>query len=413
MSILHVNTATGGGAAIAALRLHAGMVEAGMNSSMLTLTGSHKTIPNHQVYKGPVLIHKPVYPTLTLKNWVSERLFKGYEKEKKAYDEKQAFQKKITTPEKRDGYNGFELFSLPHSPYDITQTEAYKQADIIHLHWVEGFLDYPSFFAKNKKPVVWTLHDECAYLGGFHYEGDLRRNEETHGAVNEEILEIKERAIQNTSSQLVVVSPSDWIAEKARISSVFRGYHVKRIRYWLSRALFKPHDKNISRKLLNIPLGKQVFLLSAANLNTYRKGMDQILSILEMPELSDSLFVFVGSGLPELAKPNVLAFGNVTDERLLPLLYSAADAFVLPSREDNLPNTMLESIACETPVFAFDIGDNKDFIRDQGVVVKNPEALGTALVNFQQFRFDFRSCRPDFDPDFVLSEYQDIYDSLK
>jgi glycosyltransferase involved in cell wall biosynthesis len=412
MKIFHINTSPYGGAAIAAIRLHTGMVESGMSSSMLTLAGSSRSIPNHHAYRGPVFTHKPVYPTLTLKNWFAERLFKGYEKEKKAYEQKQAFQKKITTPEKRDGYNCFELFSLPHSPYDITQTEAYKKADIIHLHWVEGFLDYPSFFAKNDKPVVWTLHDECPYLGGFHYEGDLLRNQATHGNQNEHIRNVKKEAIRHAICKVTAVSPSDWLAEKAGKSEVFKGCEVTRIRNGLDQKRFRNIDKRIAREFFDLPQGKQIFLVSAAHLDTYRKGIDRILPLFDMTELQDVFFLLAGTGLPEFSQPNVSALSNVGDERLLPLVYSAADAFILPSREDNLPNTMLEAIACATPVIAFDIGDNKSFIGEQGIIVKDTDELIHSLIHFREHVFDFSSPRSDFELHAVVGQYRALYDSL-
>jgi glycosyltransferase involved in cell wall biosynthesis len=383
-----------------------------MNSSMLTLTRGNKNIPRHQVYSGPVLQEMASYPALTLKNWLLERFSKRFEKERIVYNKRLAFHREMTTPQKKDGHNSFELFSFPDSPYDITQTESYKQADIIHLHWVEGFLDYTSFFKHNNKPIVWTLHDECPYLGGFHYAGDLERNRETHGIINEEIKKKKEHTIGNSNAPIIVVSPSEWIAVKARTSKVFAGREVKKIRNWLNHDLFKPHDKAFSRRLLGIPEDKQVFMLSAANLDIYRKGMDQIFPLLDLPELGSSLFAFVGNCLPEFDKPNVLNFGNVTDERLLPILYSSADAFILPSREDNLPNTMLEAIACETPVVAFDIGDNKDFIGNQGVVVGKFEQLVSTLIKFSELKFDFSAPRIESQPDYVIQQYQNVYGSL-
>jgi glycosyltransferase involved in cell wall biosynthesis len=409
MKILHVNTATSGGAAIAAIRLHCGMLEYGLDSKLITLSGSKQLIPKHFVYDGPVLCTKPSYPELTFKNWLKEKLFKIYNREIDAYDKKNAYSKGIATPKITNGVQSFELFSIPENPYDITQTKCYQEADIIHLHWVEGFLDYSSFFEKNKKPVVWTLHDECPYLGGFHYQGDVNRNQLSHGKINEQIRQQKKNAVQNASCKITVVSPSKWLAEKAAKSEVFQGRDVVCIRNGIDRRVFQKRDRAFSRELLGLPKVKKIFLFASADLNNYRKGVDLLLPILQDTALANALFLLVGDNFKGDLCFNLKNLGTVSDERLMSIIYSAADAFILSSREDNLPNTLVEAIACGTPLLAFDIGDNRSFIGSNGKIASDVNELREILINFDPTNLNSSNEQKDFDMPFIVESFQNLY----
>ena len=409
MKILHINTSTKGGAATAAIRIHQGMVNQGIDSHFLSLSHASCFIPNHHVYNGPVKKNKPDYPTLTIKNWVKEKIYHSYQKQLTEYKNKEEIIKKNTTPIQTEKGNSFELFSFSNSLYDITETDIYKNADIIHLHWVSNFLDYATFFKKNTKPVIWTIHDENPFLGGFHYEGDLVRNKTTHWSINKEIRDQKEKLIQNARFTITIVSPSFWLADKARKSNVFKNLNVITIRNGIDLSIFKKRDKNFSRELLNLPHGKRIFLISSADLKNYRKGIDIILSIIQSEKFKNDLFVLVGSNFESYKLSNVISLGSIHDQIMMSIIYSAVDAFILPSREDNLPNTMLESIACETPVIAFDIGDNKDFIGINGIVVENEDELKKEIFNFDRFGLYFNSIRKDFEVKNVIDQYLNCY----
>ena len=154
------------------------------------------------------------------------------------------------------------MFSFPDSKYDITLSELYREADIVNLHWVADFLDYKSFFMKNNKPVVWTLHDMNPFSGGEHYEEKYLGIDESGFPVNriiseEEIrvakdnIELKKQVITNLSN-LTIVAPSEWLAAEARRSEIFKNTPVFCIPNGLDSDVYKPRDKNYSRDLLNI-----------------------------------------------------------------------------------------------------------------------------------------------------------------
>jgi glycosyltransferase involved in cell wall biosynthesis len=369
LKILHISTHKEGGAANAAIRLHESMLKYGLDSVFLTLKSSNKKISNHFLYDGTYQKKVFDYPLLTLKNLVKEKVFKKFKKQKEIIDAKNKERQMYSTPTVQNNNVSFTLFSYLDTIYDITTTTQYQEADIIHLHWVADFLDYKSFFSKVNKPIVWTFHDENPYLGGFHYQDDVDNNQITHGEKEKEFVILKERLIQNYDN-ITVVSPSNWIANKAKNSSVFKAKRVKTIRYSLNSTVFKRRDKTFSRELFDLPLDKKIILVASQDLGIPRKGAPYVEELLKNKISDDFLFVVAGSNFT-INKSNVISLGTITDEILISCLYSAADYFLLPSLLDNLPNTLLESLFCGTPVIAFKIGDFEDIFQgnDFGVLV--------------------------------------------
>ncbi len=358
MKILHISATSNGGAANSAIRLHETLLKSGMNSFFLTLENSDKKINNLLHFDGSVKKYKFDLPPLTLYNWFLEKFSKKFSKEqklRKLIDEEKNI---YTTPNPTNGEFNFTLFSFPETIYDITSSSAYRDADIIHLHWVANFIDYPSFFSKIDKPIIWTLHDENPYLGGFHYQDDVDRNILSHGLKENEFINLKANCIQKVKD-ITIVSPSEWIACKARSSTVFNGKRVKTIRYCLDNSIFKPRDKFYSRELFNLPQNKKIVFVASQDLSVPRKGVEYVKALIKDPAFDEFLFVFAGNNV-HIKKENVIAVGSIKDEVLMSCLYSAADFFLLPSILDNLPNTLLESLFCGTPVLAFNIGDFQD-----------------------------------------------------
>ena len=180
MKVLHISTLTEGGAANAAIRLHESMHKYGVDSVFLSLKSSNKHIANHFVYQGTYKKNVLDYPLLTFKNLVKEKVLKKYKKQKEIIDTINKERLTYTTPSYQNNIGSFTLFSYTDTIYDITSTQQYLEADIIHLHWVADFLDYESFFSILNKPIVWTFHDENPYLGGFHYQDDVNNNKQTN-----------------------------------------------------------------------------------------------------------------------------------------------------------------------------------------------------------------------------------------
>ncbi|NGY37446.1 glycosyltransferase [Flavobacterium sp. XN-5] len=365
MKILIVNTYDKGGAASSCKRLHYGLISEGVSSNVL-LRFKQNNWSNSFSFKQP---QKTVTWFKKVENKVKRilkelNLYNSIDVSKK---EQQLFLSQRN--------KGLEMFSFPNSDFDISQSEIYTEADIINLHWVANFVDYKSFFETNKKPVVWTLHDMNPFTGGEHYEETylgidefgfpiIRKVSEEEIRVVKENIDIKKQALLNVTN-LTIVAPSGWLSEEARKSEVFKGKPVLCIPYGLDSEIFTPRDRNYSRKLLNIPEEKRVLLFVADSISNSRKGFVLLKKAFE--QFADTNLVLCAIGKKNSdyeSNNNIIELGPIYDERLMSIAYSAADVFVIPSLMDNLPNTVLESLMCGTPVIGFPVGGISDMIQD-------------------------------------------------
>lgn len=379
MKILHLNTFDTGGAAIAAKRLHTALLKNGVNSQMLFSVITDSSVPNSFELKAS---KKTGVPSLV------------YRISRKMGGARTYWETCNSILEGRATHN--DLFSLPYSDFDFTQTEVFRKADIIHLHWVPSILDH-SFFSKFQKPIVWTLHDMNAFTGGCHYSAgclkyrtDCGTCPQLEGTKNQELaktfLQYKYRHLKPESLHLVTLS--DWMDTKVKESSLMGLCKSTKIYNSLDIKLFKPLDKIYARKVLNIDKDAKVVLFVSERVENYRKGFDLLMEAIQSVK-EDFLFCSIGdSGKIDTALENVKHLGKLTDAYALVLAYNAADVLVVPSREDNLPNVMLEALCCGTPVIAFQNGGMQEIIRNDfnGLLVGSQDAkdLANAIVSFFQ-----------------------------
>jgi glycosyltransferase involved in cell wall biosynthesis len=393
MKVLIVNTYDKGGAANSCKRLHLGLIQHGIPSKLLL-----RFRQNHWLNSFTFI---PVQKKHSLSDKLKHKA-KRILKELKLYNaqnvSKNAEQFFLNRRSK-----GLELFSFPNSGLDITELDLYKEAQIINLHWVANFLDFQTFFVKNTKLVVWTLHDMNPFTGGEHYEEmylgldekgvPVKRtlSEEETRIANENVA-IKIKALSKIEN-LTIVTPSEWLANEARKSEVFRDRPVYCIPYGLDSETYKPRDKNYSREILGLPKEKKVVLFVADSIDNNRKGFMFLKRAFERLVDSNLLLCAIGNKNSELETiENIYELGSIYDERLMSIAYSAADVFVIPSLMDNLPNTVLESIMCGTPVIGFPVGGIPDMIQDgvNGFITK--EISVDSLVETLNKFLDNPSC---------------------
>jgi glycosyltransferase involved in cell wall biosynthesis len=246
-------------------------------------------------------------------------------------------------------------------------------AKLVHLNWVGTSLLRIEELARLNVPVVWTLHDAWPFTGGCHYTGDCERFKQQCGncpqlasAVEDDLSRALWRRKQRAFARmdLTVVAPSRWLAQLARQSSLLLGRRVEVIPNGLDTDVFKPVDKNAAKAYFGVDPAHPVLLFGARWLTDRRKGGDLLRDAIARLDFPCTLLVF-GEGdplLPATALVAVRVLGNLSDDISLALVYSAADVFVCPSREDNLPNTVAEALACGTPCAAFDVNGLPDMI---------------------------------------------------
>ena len=223
------------------------------------------------------------------------------------------------------------------------------------------------------KPIVWTLADMNAFTGGCHYsqgcDGYMRECENCPllgGGVSlaHKTWQIKKKAYEGLKN-IHIVCPSAWLAERARKSSLLKGKPIYVIPNIYPVDKYIPVNKNVARMELGLPIDKKLIMFGADNLTVRRKGGDMLASLAEtLAQHTNGYeieFMLFGRDVINIDLP-VHRLGYVSDEKQLSLMYSAADVYLFPSREDNAPLTVGESLLCGTPVVGFPVGNVTDVI---------------------------------------------------
>lgn len=251
--------------------------------------------------------------------------------------------------------------------------------DIVHLHWVAaGFMRLETL-NKIRRPIVWTLHDSWAFTGGCHIPHDCKRYRQSCGAcpvlgakhekdLSRGVWQRKRKAWQDLN--MTVVTPSRWLADCARRSSLFQGRRIEVIPNGLDLSAFKPMDKRDARAKLGLPQSKKLILFGGVSCTSDpNKGFQFLLPALRSLAArgwQDDLELMVFGSSEPAAAPDfgmkTMYLGKLREDAQLVQLYSAADLFVAPSMQENLPNTVMEAMSCGTPCVAFNQGGIADLI---------------------------------------------------
>ncbi|MFM6954543.1 MAG: glycosyltransferase family 4 protein [Sphingobacteriaceae bacterium] len=373
MKVVHLNSyENNGGAGRAASRLVKALQEQGVDTS-LWVNYSFETTPNPYNFSKGLLLK-----FITAVQIILERVLT----------------KIRTKPVKIP-------FSIPIFGKDISKHPALKEADIIHLHWLNHAFLRPRDLAKLQKlnkPIVWTFHDSNAFTGGCHVRYTCTHFEQACGNcpvvkqpgandLSHTIWKSKKQAYAELALQ--VVAPSRWMAQSAQKSSLFAEKPIQVIPNTLNTTVFAPSDKIIAREKLGLPANAFLILSGfMPSSNDKHKGADLLVEALRIfGQSHDAELVVFGSrtagDLPDFNLKTTF-LGTINEEDKLALCYAAADVFVTPSIEDNLPNTVLESLACGTPVVAFTTGGIPDMVSHQqnGYLAKDasPEELAKGLI---------------------------------
>lgn len=264
----------------------------------------------------------------------------------------------------------------------VKQTVKEFAPDLINLHWVQGGFLRPELLSTFKCPIVWTLHDMWTFTGGCHYDAECGKYISNCGScpildsgkekdLSRRIYKRKSKVFQKLEN-LTINSPSSWLANCARESSLLQGHKVVNIHNGINLEVFKPIPKQVARALLNLPQNKKLILFGAMSaLSDTRKGYHHLRDAIEhLSNREQDQYAAVIFGASKFYKDPALPIdqfctGRLYDDASLVALYNAADVMVVPSEQENLANTIVESLACGTPVVAFDIGGNADMIDHQ------------------------------------------------
>jgi glycosyltransferase involved in cell wall biosynthesis len=268
-------------------------------------------------------------------------------------------------------------FSTANAGTSLKDEPLIKEADILHLHWTNsGFLSIQDLkeLVMLGKPVVWTMHDVWTFTGGCHYPGDCDHFKRECGncfflrdpdkADISHTGWLRKTGMYSENRSVHFVACSSWLASVAKQSSLLKGYNIRSIPNPIDTNLYSPKAKAAARVKRNIGPDKKIILFGAANINDRRKGISYLVEALKLLKNSypdDKQIEMVIFGKNKHFDVSQLPFtvnelNIITSQEELAEIYSLADVFVTPSVEDNLPNTVMEALACGTPVVAFDTG---------------------------------------------------------
>jgi glycosyltransferase involved in cell wall biosynthesis len=410
MKVLQLTMHDNSGAGKAALRLHQGLANNKIDSTVLVSQRS-TDIPN---------VKLPNNNSRILKFIESATIVRFIE---------------------RMGVDKDDTFSIDFTP-SLLDSDIQKIApDLINLHWVGWEFIQIEYLKKINVPLVWTLHDMWAFTGGCHYSGECDRYTSSCGScpqlhstkdrdLSRWVWQRKARAWKNLN--LTIVTPSRWLSQCAKASSLCQDMRIEVIPNGLDIQRYKPIDKHQARNLLGLPLDVRIILFGAVSATSApRKGfkfLEQALQKLSQDLTIEPIeLVIFGSSQPP--NPPDLGFkvnylGKLNDDITLALVYAAADVFVAPSVEDNLPNTIMESLACGTPCVSFQIGGMSDLIEHQqnGYLAKPfdiddlAQGIGWVLADSERHQqLSDRSRRKvehEFDSKLQAHRYTTLYEEL-
>lgn len=347
IKVVALNTFTsGGGAAIAAARINAGIQRAGADVRVITRS---RITPRDKLY------NHYIFCTEWLRGYIDFLPLKAY-KHRKPHN-----------------------FSINMVSDGLRNKIILHKSNIIHLHWIcSGFVQIETLTRLNL-PIIWTLHDSWPFTGGCHLPYDCERYKNSCGScpilgstseqdLSRWVFKRKEHAWKNLD--ITVVSPSRWLAQCAQESSLFGGLRIEVIPNGLDLSTFRIIDKQAARSSLGLTGKTRLILFCGAHdLQDPNKGFQLLRSALDKliksSNGSNLELAIAGSkeqdDLPDLGV-KTRQFGYIRDEYTLNRLYSAADVVVVPSQQENLPNTIMEAMASGTPCVAFNVGGVPDMI---------------------------------------------------
>lgn len=278
----------------------------------------------------------------------------------------------------------FEI-DIANAGTDITNLREFQEADIIHLHWInQGMLSLDNInkILRSDKAVVWTMHDiwpataichytrGCGYFKSGCHQCQLLPGGGSQNDLSTSIWNQKQRML--SEHNISFVACSKWLEGEAKKSALLKNQHIFSIPNPIDTHIYHPQNKQEARQRLGLPTDKQIILFVSQRVTDDRKGMAYFTAATKQlvetyPNLNATVAILGGHSedvASQLALP-AIPLGYVNDEKRIVDIYNAADVFVLPSLEDNLPNTLMEAMACGVPCVGFKVGGIPEMIDHQ------------------------------------------------
>lgn len=406
MKVLHINTYQQWGAALCARRINKALVQAGEDSRMLFAVGQ-----NSSGDKGWNIARKDDCWWLRIP--VLRSLIWRFIHYMPFMMDAEKLQSQV------DSANSNHLYlHIPLSQYkNLAHHPLIKWADVIHLHWVSGFVDYPTFFKEVRKPIVWTLHDKYPAVGLQHYNSDFYPIPENLKALDEYCRQVKRKSLLKADN-LHLVAISQMMLKVCRDSDVLCGFPVTLIHNGIDVRRFKLYDKQKGRIEIGLLPDAKIFLFSAYEIHDPNKGLNRVVNALEKIDIPNKMLVCIGMSTkptPDATFPIILT-GLLNNQDKISKYYSSADYFIQGSLEETFSQTPLESMACGTPVVSFPCSGANDLINENnGVVCEDftVDALVNGIKTAMSREYHPKTIREDvihrFSYDKIAQQYIELY----
>lgn len=322
--------------------------------------------------------------------------------------------------------------SIANTGISVTEIDEFRDADVIHLHWInQGMLSIKEIdkILQSGKKIVWTMHDMWPFTGICHHAGNCNHYETDCGMcpylknasekdLSNYIFKKKKRVY--SKENITFVACSEWLKKLAEKSPLSEGHKIIAIPNPIDTDLYKPMDKLSVRRKLNLPIDKKLLLFAAAKASDPRKGTDYLVNASKLIAADNKdkfLFLIVGNQGAEIAErlsiPS-LCMGYV-DSHSMPEVYNAADVYITPSLQENLPNTIMEAMSSGTPCVGFNIGGIPEMISHKltGYVAeyKNTEDLANG-IDWTLFEADSEALEQNSREKVLISYEQSIIATL-
>lgn len=333
--------------------------------------------------------------------------------------------------------------SIANTGNNLSEHPLVKEADIIHLHWInQGFLSLENIeqLTKLNKPIVWTMHDMWPFTGICHHARECNNfqftckncfylKKPTEFDLSCKVFMRKKIVSHNN---IHYVACSHWLQEQGKLAFLFSGKQIFSIPNPIDVTVFLPgRSKSATRKKMSIPTDKKLILFGAAKVSNERKGLNYMIDACSYLKkhvgLKDEIELVL-FGKSDIALDTLFPFkihylSYLTRQEDIVDLYNAVDVFVIPSLEENLPNTIMESMACGTPCVGFDIGGIPEMIdhKENGYVAeyKNSRDLAAGIcyilenANVDTLKVNcVEKVRRCYSEEIVANQYVQLYNSL-
>lgn len=393
MRILHISTSDNSGAGLCCLRIHKSMLENGIESKMVVLVKTRDDV--QEVYR---------YGSM------KDTIYRYFSKALRSLGFAITLRNKLFRLSKIN----HTTYTMPISYIDLSKCELLVWADIIHLHWVNWFLDYPSFFTNVKKPVVWTLHDENLFYGiAHHHKSILAENK-----YEIRFCSLKRRAITNAIN-LNIVFLSQMMQNVFGKNPLVKDRRQTVINNSVDGSIFFPLDKASMREKYNLEEGRTIVAFVANDICDPNKGLDVLSEVITEIGKCNIQILAIGRNTQGKIWPNVKQVGSIGDVKILREYLSAADYFALPSYQEAFSQSPLEAMACGLPVIAFPVSGTTELIEeDNGVICdgfsKKDLVVGLNILLGRQYNGEHirQGVLNSFSPKVIALKYIDYYNTV-